>query len=86
MTNTLKDESEGANSTNRWPLIGLGGAVSLCCLFAAPVATGVAGATVTGGATTGFGSGLARILVSAIAASVIGIVLRVWSSRSSCER
>ena len=86
MTDTATDEAEDTDSKNRWPLIGLGGAVSLCCLFAAPAATGAAGATVAGGATAAFGGGIIRILVSAIAVGVVGVAIQLWPSSSSCER
>jgi len=74
MTDTATGEAEETDSKNRWPLIGVGGAVSLCCLFAAPAATGAAGATVAG------------ILVSAIAVGIVGVAIQLWPSSSSCER
>jgi hypothetical protein len=86
MTSTAKGEAENTKSKNRWSLIGLSGAVSLCCRFAAPAATGAAGATVAGGATAAFGGGLIRILVSAIGVGIVGIAIQLWPSSSSCER
>lgn len=82
MTDESPDYDGSSASTSRRSLIGLGGAVSLCCLFATPAATGAVGTTVAGGTTAALGGGLIRILVTAfgvgIAASVIG-----W--RASCD-
>jgi hypothetical protein len=50
MTDTERSSGE-ADASARWSLLGVGGTVCLCCLFAAPAATGAAGRTVAGGAT-----------------------------------
>ena len=73
-TDTETDESE--RSIGRWSLLGLGGTVSLCCLFAAPLTTTAVGATVAGGTTAALGGGLVRILVSAVTVGVLGVAAR----------
>ncbi|WP_232688791.1 hypothetical protein [Halobacterium zhouii] len=78
--------SESAEeSTSRWSLLAVGGGLSLCCLFAAPAATGVAGGTAAGGATAALGGGLVRIAVAALTVGLVGFVIR-WRSDSSCDR
>jgi hypothetical protein len=81
-----KDEADDTDSKNRWPLIGFGGAVSLCCLFAAPKITGAAGATVVGGTAAGLGGDLVQILVSAVAVGIVGLAIRIWPTSQSCEK
>ncbi|WP_232701775.1 hypothetical protein [Halobacterium wangiae] len=83
---TTSEEDADADSGDRWTLLGVGGALSLCCLFAAPAATGVAGGTAAGGATAALGGGLIRVLVAALTVGVIGVVLRLRSGSGSCEK
>lgn len=71
---------------SRWSLLGLGGVVSLCCLFAAPATTGAVGGAVAGGTTAALGGGLVRILVSALTVGGIGIALRLRSDSPPCEK
>jgi hypothetical protein len=80
---TAADERE--TTAARWTLLGLGGTASLCCLFAAPAATGVAGATVAGGATAAIGGGLVRVFVSALAVGLVGLGLRFRAGSCDCE-
>jgi len=70
-TDTETDESE--RSIGRWSLLGLGGTVSLCCLFAAPTASSAA---VAGGTAAAAGGGVVRVVVSALTVAVVGAVLR----------
>lgn len=70
----MSDDTD-AESTDRWPLLGFAGALSLCCLFAAPTATGAVGATAAGGATAAAGGGIVRIAVAATTAAAVGFVL-----------
>jgi len=79
MTSQEADAESDAGSPPPWGLLGVGGAVSLCCLFAAPAAGGVAGAT-----TTALGGGLVRILVTALTVGTIGAVYCVRSSGCAC--
>ena len=68
MTGSGKDASAEDASTPPWRLLGVGGVLSLCCLFAAPAA----GAAAAGGTAAVFTSGLVRVLVSALTVGVIG--------------
>lgn len=69
MTGSDEDTSAEDTSTPPWRLLGVGGALSLCCLFAAPTAAGAAAA---GGTVAVLSSGLVRIVVTALTAGVIG--------------
>lgn len=79
------DSADDPESSGRWSLLGVGGVVSLCCLFAAPAATGAAAGTVAGGATAALGGGLVRILVSAAAVGCLGVVLRLRADSPACS-
>ncbi|WP_255150175.1 hypothetical protein [Halorarius halobius] len=87
MTDTTPDTTDETESSRRWSLLGLGGALSLCCLFA-PAAAGVVGGAAAGGTTAALGGGLVRILVSAITVGIIGVAVRAWTETDSqsCER
>jgi len=86
MTDTTTADETDTESKARWPLVSLGGVVSLCCLFATPAATGAVGTTVAGGTTAALGGGLVRIVVSAVAVGVIGVVLQRWAGSPSRKR
>jgi hypothetical protein len=75
---TSSDEGGSAEdaSTSPWGLLGVGGAVSLCCLFAAPTA----GAAAAGGTVAALGGGLVRIVVTALTVGVIGTLYWLYSS------
>jgi len=88
MTDTQTKGADEASLRSRWSLLGLGGVLSLCCLFAAPAATGAAGGAVVGSTAaatgvvgspvadgTAFG-GVIRILVSAVTVGTIGAIVR----------
>jgi len=79
-------DRDGRETTpTRWGILGIGGTVSLCCLFAAPAATGAAGATVAGGATATLGGGLVRVFVSALTVGLIGFFLRSRAGSCDCD-
>lgn len=80
MTDTDTDTTDEANSKRRWSIFGVGGAVSLCCLFTAPAATGAVGSTAAGGATAALGGGVIRILVAAVTVGAIGIAARLLTN------
>jgi hypothetical protein len=75
------DESDA-----RWPLAAVGGAVSLCCLFAAPAATGAAGGAVAGGAAASLGGGVVRVAVSALTVGLVAVVWRHRTDATCCEQ
>lgn len=85
MDDSAKD-GENESDASRWPLLWVGGAVSLCCIFAAPATGGAAGGALAGGATAALGGTLIQILVVALTVGFIGLVLRLRSSSDSCER
>ncbi len=85
MSDASRNSADETNSTSRWPLLGLGGAVSLCCIFTAPAATTAVGSTVAGGTTAALGGGLIRILVSAVTVGSVGIAIRLLTNSQSCE-
>jgi hypothetical protein len=81
MADSDKSEDVADASKPPWRLLGVGGALSLCCLFAAPAG----GAAAAGGTAAALGGGLTRVLVTAITVGVIGLVYRIWSSGSDCH-
>lgn len=77
------DESEASeaaaddtDSGSRWPVVGLAGGLSLCCLFAAPAATGAASGTAAAGATAALGGGAVRVAVAALTVGLVAVSLR----------
>jgi predicted lipid-binding transport protein (Tim44 family) len=81
MTGSDAEASTEDASTPPWRLLGVGGALSLCCLFAAPAA----GAAAAGGTAATLGGGLIRILVTVLAVGLIGAVYRVRSFGCACS-
>jgi hypothetical protein len=80
---TDTEATDETDSRRRWSMLGLGGALSLCCLFAAPTATGAVGSAVAGGTTAVLGGGAVRVLVSAVTVGGIGIAVRTWTGALS---
>ena len=66
--------SSNAHDGPNWPLLGLGGALGLCCLFA-PATAGAVGGAAAGSATATAGGGLVQVAVSAATVAVLGAVL-----------
>jgi len=75
-------DEDGDDSDARWPLVAVGGAVSLCCLFAAPAASGVA----AGGATAALGGGVVRVAISALTVGLLAVVWRLRTDANCCEK
>jgi hypothetical protein len=69
------DTDDGTDSNGRLAVLGIGGALSLCCLFGAPTAAAVAGGGAAGGAAA-LGAGLVRVLVVAATVGLVGAVVR----------
>ncbi|WP_336038019.1 hypothetical protein [Halobacterium yunchengense] len=67
-TDADTDCDDGPN----WSLLGFGGALSLCCLFAPAAAAGVGTGTAAAGATAGAGGGFVQVAVSAVTVGVVG--------------
>jgi len=79
----MADADGSAESTrSHWSLLGLGGALSLCCLVAAPAATGAAGAATGGGVAAALGGSVVQILVTAVA---VGLPAGPFRSRTGGE-
>jgi hypothetical protein len=76
---------DGSSQSGRWALLGVGGAVSLCCLVAAPAASGAVGTTAAGGTTAALGGGLVRVFVSALTVGAVGVWLRYRAEPCRCE-
>jgi hypothetical protein len=70
------DTDDGTDSNGRLAVLGIGGALSLCCLFGAPTAAAVAGGGAAGGAAAALGAGLVRVLVVAATVGLVGAVVR----------
>jgi hypothetical protein len=81
MTGSDAEASTEGASTPPWRLLGVGGALSLCCLFAAPAA----GAAAAGGTAAALADGLVRIVVTALTVGLFGAVYRVRSSGCTCS-
>jgi len=65
-------------------VLGVGGAVSLCCLFGTPAATGAVGTTAAGGTAATLGSGVVTILVSAVTVGLLAVVIGRRTDSASC--
>ncbi|WP_436925013.1 hypothetical protein [Halosimplex amylolyticum] len=76
-------ETDGAGS--RWSVLGIGGLVSLCCLFVAPATTGAAGAVAAGGATAALGGGLVQIAVTAVTIGALAGTYRLSRNGRSSD-
>ena len=85
MTDADTDSTDEAHSKIRRLILGIGGVLSLCCVFVAPAATGAVGITATGGTTAALGGGFVEILVSAVTGGVIAIVARIWANLRTSE-
>lgn len=82
-TDTDDEPTDTDDASTGWrSLAGIGGVVSLCCLFATPAATGAVGTTAAGGATAALGGGLVQILVTALG---VGIAAFVIGMRTDCD-
>jgi len=79
----MTDADESAESTRSYrALLGLGGALSLCCLVAAPAATGAAGAATGGGVAAALGGSVVQILVTAV---IVGLLAGFFRFRTGGE-
>jgi hypothetical protein len=80
-------DPDGSTESMRspWPLLGIGGALSLCCLVAAPAATGAAGAATGGGTAAALGGGFVQVLVTAVTVGLLAALVRLRTGGESCE-
>ena len=76
MTDSTTDATHESDTKRRWSLLGVGGALSLCCLFTATATAGGAGVTAAGGTTAALGGGVVRVAVAAATVGVLALVVR----------
>jgi len=70
-------DADGSTESTRshWSLVGIGGALSLCCLVAAPAASGAVGGAAGASTAALLGGGLVRVLVTAVTVGLlVGLV------------
>jgi hypothetical protein len=81
----MTDADGTAESTrSHWSLLGISGALSLCCLVAAPASTGAAGAVAGGSTTAALGGGLVHVLVTAVTVGLLAGFVRLRTGGESC--
>lgn len=81
-----EENSDGkSKASSLWPTLGLGGILSLCCLFAAPAASGAVGGTAAAGATAALNGGIIQVSVTALTVGTLIAVFRLRSKSKSCE-
>ncbi|MEF8821519.1 MAG: hypothetical protein V5A52_04515 [Halovenus sp.] len=73
MTSSETDTGSGSRTT--WSILGLGGVVSLCCVFATPLTAGGAGTAAGAGSAAALGGTLLQIAVTALTVGLFGVVL-----------
>jgi len=76
---SASDASTDGDDGPSWSLLGLGGALSRCCLFGS-AAAGATGATAAGGATASVGGGLVQVAVSVLTVGVLGATFYAFRS------
>ena len=72
-------DASGGSRTAYRPLLGIGGALSLCCLVATPATTGAVGGVAGGGVAAAFGGSLVRVLTTALTVGLLAVLVRVRS-------
>lgn len=86
MTTAATEPTEDTSSMTRWSLLAVGGAVSLCCLFATPATMSAVGTSAAGGSTVAPTDGLVQILVSMAAVGVLGLAVRLRTGLRSFSK
>ncbi|WP_226013433.1 hypothetical protein [Halomicrobium salinisoli] len=82
----MENSDGNAESTRSFrALLGVGGALSLCCLVAAPAATGAAGAVGGGGTAAALGGSLVQVLATAAAVGLLAALIRLRTGGESCD-
>jgi hypothetical protein len=74
VSSSTTDDSDGYST---WSILGVGGLVSLCCLFTAPVTAGAAGTAAGAGSAAALGGTLLQIAVTALTVGLFAIVIGV---------
>lgn len=83
MGSSNDDSDDAGDSRSRWALLGLGGALSLCCLFAP--AAGVAGGAAAGGTVASLGGGVVQIAVTAFTVGALAAAYWVYDARRASD-
>jgi hypothetical protein len=73
----MTDADDDTDSESTLPMLGVAGALSLCCVFAAPVSTAAVGGTAAGSTTAALGGGAIQIFVAAITVAAIAFFFRL---------
>jgi hypothetical protein len=82
MTDCSGDDGDDAREdASRWAWLGLGGILSLCCVFAASASTAAVGGTAAG-TTAAAGGGPVQIAVAAVTVAALWLVFRVRAERA----
>ncbi|WP_415383443.1 hypothetical protein [Halosimplex sp. TS25] len=82
----MTDSDGSAESMQSYrALLGLGGALSLCCLVAAPASTSAAGAVAGGSTTAVLGGNLVQVLVTAVTVGLLVGFVRLRTGGESCD-
>lgn len=78
-------DGSGESTRSYGTLLGLGGALSLCCLVATPAATGAVGAATGGGAAAALGGNLVQLLVTALTVGLLAVLVRLRTGGDGCD-
>jgi hypothetical protein len=82
----MTDAEEDIESTRSyWSLFGIGGALSLCCLVAAPAASGAVGGAAGASTAATLGGGVVQVLVTAVTVGLLAGLVRLRTGGESCE-
>jgi len=75
---------DDADDRSRLPILGLGGLLSLCCIFAAPTSTAAVGGTAAG-TTAAAGGDAAQIAIAALTVSTLAAIWHIRTTNESCD-
>jgi len=82
----MTDPDGTAESTrSHWSLLGIGGALSLCCLVAAPATSGAVGGAAGASTAATLGGSLVQVLVTAVTVGLLAGFVRLRTGGESCE-
>lgn len=78
-------DTDDADSDSRLPVLGVAGALSLCCVFAAPTTTAAVGGTAAGGTTAALGGGAVQVVVAAFTVATLAFLFRLRATAGSAS-
>lgn len=79
------DADADADDRSRLSTLGLGGLLSLCCIFAAPTSAGAVGGAAAAGTTAAAGGDAVRIAIAALTVGALAAIWHVRSTNDSCD-